>query len=175
MNDETRPTETVDPYAEGTEHEYAAIRAPNLQTRVTINGVDVPIRFNRGVVKVDGPVAKEMDRCIAQQIGGLYQHVRKMDREAAIALAKQHAAGIRSAAAKGGMTSKAVQDMRSEAFRASGHQLAAAAPNNPEDLAKFSDELSHDALLITELQRSNLGEHNTPPTVAKPSLFAPKS
>lgn len=177
MTDETTvenpPIEPpADPYAEGTVHEYASLRAPNLRTRVSIGKEDHEVQFVRGAVKVDGPVAREMDRCIERQIGGLYQHVRKMDRAAAIAIATAHAAGIRNAAAKGGMTSKTVQDMRAEAFRASSHQLAEAAPNNPEELAKFSEELAHGDMLVTELKNSAIGEVKVDTPPAKPNLFS---
>jgi hypothetical protein len=158
----------ADPYAVGTVHEYAAIRAPNLRTRVVVGGKDVETQFVRGVAKVDGPVAQEFDRCINEQIGGLYQLVRKLDREAAIRLAKEHAASAgRGAAVKGGFHSGAIQQLRNEARAASGQSLAEAAPNNPEELAKFADDLAHNDLLITEIKQSVVSD--VPPEATHPS------
>jgi hypothetical protein len=161
----------ADPYGPETTHEYAATRAPNLRTRLTVDGKDVEVKFVRGVVTLDGPAAKELDRCIEKQIGGIFQHVRKMDRAAAIELAKQHAAGIRGSAAKGGFTSQTVQQLRAEGMAASGQSLADAAPNNPEELKKFADDLAHGDMLIVEMQNSNVGEIKQPAPEAKPNLF----
>lgn len=171
MTEETQTPEAVDPYGIDTVHEYAAIRAPNLQTRLTVGGQDVHVKFVRGVAAINGPAAKELDRCIEHQIGGIFQHVRKMDRNAAVELAKQHAAGIRNSAAKGGFTSQTVQQLRAEAMAGSGQSLADAAPNNPEELKKFADDLANGDLLIVEMQKSNVGEIKQPAPEPKPNLF----
>lgn len=164
----------ADPYASGTTHEYASTRAPNLWTRVVVDGKDVEIKFIRGVAKIDGPAAKELDRCIDQQIGGIYQLVRKMDRQAAIDLAMQHAAGAgRGAAVKGAFHSGAIQQLKNEARGASGATLAEASPNNPEELAKFSEELAHNDLLITEIKQSVVSDPVPPPAQPSPVFRSP--
>jgi len=94
-----------------------------------------------------------------------------MDRNAAVELAKQHAAGIRNSAAKGGFTSQTVQQLRAEAMAGSGQSLADAAPNNPEELKKFADDLANGDLLIVEMQKSNVGEVKQPAPEPKPNLF----
>lgn len=178
MTDETQNDQTTvmaappDPYAETTIHEYAAVRAPNLSTRVTVGSTDYTIKFQKGVARVPGHVARELDRCIREEIGGVSQLVRKLDRAAAIQLAMEHANSMRPSAARGGFNSGHIEQLKNEARAASGKSLGEVAPNNPEALAEFTKELANGDLLVTELRNSEVKTDVTAAPASQPKPFS---
>lgn len=169
MSEDANKAEAIiDPYGEDTLHEYASVNAPGLRLRLVVNGEDVVVKFVKGRLNLPGPTAKALDDACKRTGSSVGALVRKMDRAAAIALAKQHAANqFRGAAAKGSFDTSALNSMRPSTMMASQQSLAEAAPNNPEELAQFTEELAHGDMLIVEGT-----QHTQQPAVgAKPNLF----
>lgn len=84
--------------------QYVSPASPNLNIGITVNDVRVQVVFEGHVANVDADTAEVLDAILAKQIG-LRAKVQKVDREAAEAMAKAHAAKNMGGPAKGTMTS----------------------------------------------------------------------
>lgn len=132
-------------------HEYVTPRAPFFKTKVTIgkgeDARDVPLNFENGRLTItDADVAAELDRVLAEN-ANLRSYIKKVDRDAALALVREHQ---REQAVKGATDTAALDKMRPTHMQGSTKTLGEIAPNNPEALEKFSDDLAHGDMPVTE-------------------------
>lgn len=163
-------------YSPGTHHDYIAPKAPRLTTRVTrADGTDLEIAFVDGRLMLDGPDAEEFDKARAKY-PALNQYVQRVNRERALELVREHQASqIHSI--KGGIDSRASMGMQPGVNIASGKRLAELAPNNPEGLKQFVNELAGaDNIVINEPHGDPHvvaeSDPNAPPVKAGPIMFS---
>jgi hypothetical protein len=158
-------------YSPGTKHAFIAPDSPGLSTRITLkdedgNNVRVKIRFKNGRYEADGPVAKVLDACLAKDGSALgRESVRRVDMAQAAAIADAHAARLRGAAMRGTTHTGHLSEMRGNVAAGSAKTLAEVAPNNPEGLEQFTQELAGDNIVITEETNKDIPHADVaPPT-----------
>lgn len=163
---------TEQDYSADSVHRYAVVNTGGgFSSRVTVDGRDVEIKSDKGMVVVKGSVAAEIDKLCAIEEHGFSRSLRKIDMVAAHAQAAAFLAKQRDAAAKGPFSTEAFSKIRAEIAEGSNALLGEAAPNNPAAIAELKRGLLGEDLELTERVDVNAMDKPTP-TVDAPAITA---
>lgn len=131
---------------------YVSRRAAGFRFSVQLEGETRKrqVACERGVITLhadkDAALIAAIDVALAAN-AALGQQLTKVDKEAAAQVAKNFS---REMAAKGAFTSAQANIMRQQMLAASNAAIEAAAPNNPEALKQFAEEMAGENAVLTE-------------------------
>lgn len=145
-------------------HKYTSLHSPTFRTSLFSGKRKVRLRFKDNMLTLYGEHAKEMDRCLALPVEEcqLSLHIRKLDKEAAAELVRQHQAARRGAAVKGGFDTRAIELMKAKTMEGSAKAQATMAPNAPEAVVSVANKLYETlgGVVETELVESTTPDGN---------------
>lgn len=174
-------TAKLDPYHPDIEHIYIAEKAPKLRTSLEVDGVRHSLKFKDGRLVLKGAIAKAFDED-AMSTPAMTSRVKKVNKALGEQLVRQHQSMMSGSAVKGSADTMALSRLKGVVQPGSAKSLGEMAPNNPEALKAFADELAHGDMAITEKvpQVSPLPDNTPAAKTGEPAktglnLFTPKS
>jgi len=146
--------QTADAYAAGIEHVYVSPKAPRFKTSIIVyddfqeKRVKKSIQFDNGQLVLESDLARAFDEQ-AMATHAVKQYVSKVSKDKGLEIVRAHQRMMQTGV-RGSADTSQLARLHGDQLTGSARALGEVAPNNPEALQEFKEQLAHGDMEVTE-------------------------